>query len=399
MSDWSPQQEQALAAVSRWFKTKSSDFFYLGGFAGTGKTTLAKHFAEGAGNTAFAALTGKAASVLRKKGCPGATTIHSLIYRPAGKTHGKRIEELEDLIEKTAEAPPPEYQDWTAELTKLKAKSRANFELQDEPAIVDCDLVIIDECSMIDAYMARDLLSFGVPILFLGDPGQLPPVGGASYLNDREPHFMLTDIHRQAKDSAIIWAATEIRNGRKIGFGNFGEGQVRLAPKADFDLEELLKADQVLCGKNATRHSLNQRLRKARGFGLMYPTAGEKLICLKNNRENGLLNGVTCTTKQDSVKRGITLGLHLDYDGAEKVLIADPGPFEENYGARRSHPRYEAVDIFDYGYAITTHKSQGSQWPSVAICDDRMWEQDVNMRRRWLYTAFTRAEENLLVYA
>src|SRR6188508_3047527 len=85
MPTFSPEQDAALKAVADWLKIKPGSrapVFRLFGYAGTGKTTLARHIAEGVdGKVLFAAFTGKAAQVMRNKGCAGASTIHSLIYR------------------------------------------------------------------------------------------------------------------------------------------------------------------------------------------------------------------------------------------------------------------------------------------------------------------------------
>ena len=82
----SPQQDEALKAVARWLKAGKPQIFRLFGYAGTGKTTLARYFAEHVdGQVQFAAFTGKAAQVLRSKGAVNARTIHSLIYRPRGE--------------------------------------------------------------------------------------------------------------------------------------------------------------------------------------------------------------------------------------------------------------------------------------------------------------------------
>ena len=156
--------------------------FRLFGYAGVGKTTLARHIAEGArGETAFAAFTGKAALVMRSKGCAGATTIHALIYRASEGAEG---------------AP-------TFTLNADGPASRAG-------------LIVIDECSMVDAELARDLLSFGKPILVLGDPFQLPPVKGGGYFTDGAPDVMLTQIHRQAHDNPIIRLSEVVRSGGEL---------------------------------------------------------------------------------------------------------------------------------------------------------------------------------------
>ena len=189
---WSPEQGAALDQVGRWLKRGDAPLFRLFGYAGVGKTTLARHVAEHAsGKAAFAAYTGKAALVLRSRGCAGATTIHSLIYNAGEGKDG---------------AP-------TFTLNKDGPASRAS-------------LIVIDECSMVDEELGRDLLSFGKPILVLGDPAQLPPVKGGGFFTEAEPDVMLTHIHRQAADNAIIQLSQTIRDGGEIGYGDYGDARV-----------------------------------------------------------------------------------------------------------------------------------------------------------------------------
>ncbi|MHA7872284.1 MAG: ATP-dependent DNA helicase, partial [Hyphococcus sp.] len=158
---WSPEQDNALLAVDRWLQKRDSQVFRLFGYAGAGKTTLARHIAENAGgDVAFAAFTGKAAHVMRQKGCAEASTIHALIYRPAS----------------------------------AEEDGEPAFTLRHDAPASKTDLIIIDECSMVDEDLGRDLLSFGKPVLVLGDPAQLPPVKGGGFFTDCAPDFMLTEI-------------------------------------------------------------------------------------------------------------------------------------------------------------------------------------------------------------
>ena len=93
MPAFTPHQDAALSVASAWLKTRrgGSSIFRLFGYAGTGKTTLAKHIAEGVdGKVLFAAYTGKAAGVMRSKGCHGASTIHSLITSRSQTTRRRR---------------------------------------------------------------------------------------------------------------------------------------------------------------------------------------------------------------------------------------------------------------------------------------------------------------------
>ena len=155
--EFSAQQDAALKAVSSWLKQGQGPLFRLFGYAGTGKTTLARYFAEQVdGDVQFAAFTGKAAQVLRSKGAVNAKTIHSLIYRPRGE---EAVEDEE--TGKTSMAPM--------------------FSLNRQSPVAKASLIIVDECSMVDEELGRDLMSFGTPILVLGDPGQLPPISGGGF--------------------------------------------------------------------------------------------------------------------------------------------------------------------------------------------------------------------------
>ena len=400
---WSPDQDRALREIDAWLKRGDSPRFSLGGYAGTGKTTLAKHIAANhGGEVRFAAFTGKAASVLRAKGCAGATTIHKLIYQPKGSVGESEVEELQHLIQAEALKDQPDEMNlhtWRRELEKKTAELSAVFERKQESEIHEADLVIVDESSMIDRRMGTDLESYGVPVLYLGDPGQLPPVKGKSHLGPSDYDFVLENIHRQAADSPIIWLANEVRNGRSIKFGELGDGLVKILRKSEWDMELVTGADQVITGMNASRFKLTRAMRNFIGFTQAFPLAGDKLICRKNDHEKGLLNGVTCRALAEGNKRGNIIYLDVEYDGrVMRGNISDPGYFQEHYGERTHFPKGDGIAHFDYGYAVTCHKSQGSQWNHVVVADDLMRQDDKAQRAKWLYTAITRAEEKLTYY-
>jgi exodeoxyribonuclease V len=372
----SPQQDAALLAVSRWLKvagTRGSLIFRLFGYAGTGKTTLARHIAEGVdGDVLFAAFTGKAAQVMRNKGCANARTIHSLIYRPRG----------EKAEEETGELQPTFALNRSSEIKKAK-------------------LVIIDECSMVDEKLGRDLLSFGVPVLVLGDPGQLPPVksgeGGGGFFTEHEPDVMLTEVHRQARDNPIIALAEQVREGGRPDYGSYGGS--RVIGRDDIDAEAVLAADQVLVGMNRTRQTYNRRIRALKGFADPLPAAGDKLVCLRNSSEKGLLNGGLWRVNSVGTRAGPAINMlvrseeegPLGTSAKIRVLKAmfEDGPEAVAWDRRRR------TDEFDYGYALTVHKAQGSQWDKVVLFDESYAFRD--SRERWLYTAITRAAEEITI--
>lgn len=371
---FSPQQDEALKAVSRWLKDGRTPIFRLFGYAGTGKTTLAKYFADNVdGEVLFAAFTGKAAQVLRARGAKNARTIHSLIYRPKGE------EEISD--EETG-----------------KTTVSPLFSINRQSPLAQAALIIIDECSMVDEALGKDLMSFGTPILVLGDPGQLPPISGGGFFTEQEPDILLTEIHRQARDNPIIDLAMQVREGREIMHGDYGAAQV--IGKNEVDRDMVLEADQVLVGTNRTRRRYNQRLRELKGFTQAFPQAGDKLVCLRNDPAKALLNGSlwqVMTSSKETVKPGINLLVRPEDDdmdrGSAKIKLLksvfDDPDLEIPWQTKK---RY---DDFDYGYALTVHKAQGSQWNSVVLFDESYAFRET--RERWLYTAITRAAERLVI--
>jgi exodeoxyribonuclease V len=373
MPVFTPQQDAALQAIAQWWKEgrARAPIFRLFGYAGTGKTTLVRHIAEDIkGKVLFAAFTGKAACVMRSKGCHGASTIHRLIYKPP---------------EQNEENP--------------------TFELWHKAPATDAKLIIIDECSMVDAELARDLMSFEVPLLVLGDPAQLPPIQGGGFFTEAKPDAMLTEVHRQAQDNPIVRLSMDIRAGKPLAEGQYGETQV--VRRGELDPKRVIGSDQVLVGRNVTRRAYNMRLRERRGLAGALPIAGDKLVCLRNNRQKGLFNGglwVVKERRKPKRKRRLAeriLQLRLkrdeelgdDLDEIVKVAVRSEcfiGGLEELSWLER-----KPFDEFDYGYVLTVHKSQGSQWDDVVLFD----ESDAfrENRGRWLYTGVTRAAKRLCV--
>jgi exodeoxyribonuclease-5 len=356
----SQHQDHALQTVSRWYSNKSSQqVFYLAGYAGTGKTTIAKHFAESVGYTLFCAFTGKAALVMQRKGCVNASTIHSLIYK----------------VESNKGIP--------------------NFFLNQESEVKYADLVVVDECSMVGRDLGEDLLSFGCKVLVLGDPAQLPPVNSTGFFTSREPDFMLTEIHRQAAENPIIRMSMDVREGRGLQYGSYGTSKV--IPLAKVDKDEILAADEVLVGLNRTRRTYNKRIRKLRGFPEQV-SPGDKLICLRNNHKKGLLNGGLWTASEVlSYGQDITLIVTPIDAGAscnpQKVIVNHL--FFEGREHELDWKSRQYSDEFYFGEAITVHKSQGSQWDDLYVFDESgAFREDA---QKHLYTAVTRAAERITV--
>ncbi len=360
----SEQQSAALFAVRDWYSSKTrKQVFRIFGYAGVGKTTLAKEFAESINGTVlYAAYTGKAALMMQNNGCSGASTIHSLIYKAEEQKDGSVV-----------------------------------FKLNKNSPLRHAALLIIDECSMVNDEIAHDLLRFNVPVLVLGDPAQLPPVSGEGYFTNAEPDVMLTEIHRQAKDNPIIYLATSVREGNKLKPGKYGDSII----EADItSADEFASYSQIIVGRNNSRTTVNSVVRNMLGIKSTMPIANDRLICLKNDKDLGILNGemfsvnTVIPPKSPTSKYGVYK--LLDIDTADKnVSVRIHNSFFD--GTTKPDWKFlKGTQEFDFGYAITAHKSQGSQWNDVLILDESWcFREDAN---RWLYTAITRAQTKVLIY-
>jgi exodeoxyribonuclease V len=357
-----PQQDAALTAAAKWLKRGEPKLFRLFGYAGTGKTTLAKKLAEDVdGAVAFGAFTGKAALVMRAMGCEDARTIHSLIYRASETETGEPV-----------------------------------FVLNEDSPVARSKLVIVDECSMVDAELGRDLLSFGKPVLVLGDPGQLPPVNGGGFFTSADPDVMLTEVHRQAAHNPILRMSMLVREGHHLVPGSYGESKV--VKRAEIDSAMVTAADQLLVGLNRTRRAYNTRMRELFGRASVFPEAGDKLVCLKNNNKKGLLNGGIWLVKSTvpARKKKLLMNAISEDDPTEKPRRIGVLPeFFQGLEDTLAPLIRKDSDEFDYGYALTVHKAQGSQWDNVILFDESFAFRE--HRARWLYTGITRAAHRLTI--
>lgn len=361
----SEKQEEAYEAIRDWYNG-GEKYFTLAGYAGTGKSTIATHVAErlvGEGRAVFCAYTGKAANVLKQKGCGKAGTIHSFFYRLEGKEKGKLIFVLNEQRK----------------------------HLEHEWHISDAPLVIIDEYSMIPDKMLADILKLSKRVLFLGDPAQLPPVNGTQSL---EPDFFLDEVHRQAMGNPILKAATIVRQGGKLDYCDWGE--FYYAKEENVKDAAFYKADQIVCGKNKTRHGINKHFLEYHKFDVgekMLPTGtGEKIICVQNNGKLGLFNGMigTCTKARVSMGGSVTIDF-LCNGKTYKEIEVDPKVFT----GEKTNFSHE-ISKFEYAYAITCHKAQGSEFGSVVIINEPVGRSKKD-KISWLYTALTRASERAVL--
>lgn len=382
----SGDQQKALSDLLAWYKDPAKGTFVtLGGYAGTGKTTLIAVFKgellklDKNIRIAFCSYTGKAAQNLKNKlkeaGAlsvkDSVSTIHGLIYNPREDADG-RI---------------------------------SGWDRKDE---LERSLIIVDEASMVDGAIWADLLSYNIRIVAVGDHGQLPPISGKFNLM-QAPQLMLTQIHRQARGNPIITVSEHARATGLVPPMKYGPGVVKYL-KDDCDAQErsgeLLECYSpetlILCGYNTTRNRLNQFIRASRGFETPAPSSGDRVICLRNNHKKAIYNGMlgTLISLTPAQKDWYQAEIQLDdrerpYDG----LIYAP-QFGAKTGINFTADRKLAMtgDLFDFGYALTVHKAQGSQARRVVMFEERFPKMDDEMWRRWLYTGVTRAEEELYLF-
>ena len=387
-----PKQQEGLKIALERHKANEK-YTVISGYAGTGKSTLVKFIIDALDvdkdKVAYATYTGKAAEVLRKKGNPNAMTLHKLLYDSIPRQGGGFIRIPKKMLE---------YK-----------------------------IIVVDEVSMVPKSMIDMLLKHKVYVIFLGDPFQLPQIDKKEThtLLDK-PHIFLDQVMRQAAESEIIQLTMKIRNGEQIDFMNGKE--VIIAPRTSLVTGHLTWADQIICATNASRISLNNQMREILGYSGL-PQDGERMICLRNYWEDfsedgssSLVNGMTgiiknpfesfrmapMYVKMKNHKMDIIQGDFISDDGKtfnsvemDKGMITT-GEFSldwrETYALGQL--KNKIGDIipreFTFGYAITCHKSQGSEWDKVLVIEER-FPFDKKEHARWLYTACTRAAEKLVL--
>jgi exodeoxyribonuclease-5 len=395
VADLSSDQKLVFDDVLAWLARPKEQVLTLGGYAGTGKSTLIGLLAQHVGTgqrIGFCAFTGKAASVLRGKlraaGVPlgpgtggdghACGTIHSLIY--------------EAIVDEATGA----IREW---------RRREHL---------DCQLLVVDEASMVTDEMLADLASYGVPILAVGDHGQLPPVGSRGSLM-QHPVLRLEQIHRQARDNPIIELSARIRAGEDPTALTFADPRVRVirrdagtAVLAEWLPEPAAAADTiVLCRFNATRVALNEAVRRELGFAPALLCPGDRVVCLRNERFGGVLvangmRGVVHTVDVAAADPRVPASIHF----ADEGFALDAQVSRHQFAQERTFAEFTEVPfeahgwrevgmLFDYGYALTVHKAQGSQFRRAIVFRERGGGGETE--RRWLYTAVTRASEELVL--
>ena len=381
----STKQKDILNDMLSWYKEKKTSYLTLGGYAGTGKTTLLGylnlklHKEYKSINIAYCSFTGKASVVLKKKlqetnslkSSDFVGTIHRLIYKAI-------VDERDVII------------GWE------------KIELDD----FKYDLIVVDEASMVSYDIWRDLQSFNIPILAVGDHGQLPPVDGKFNLMTN-PILRLEEIYRQEKDNPIIVVSELARKYGEIPVMEFSKTVRKFSRQDDevmeFLTDKLTGYDQnclVLVGYNNTRVKLNAGIRQLLEFEHPQPSINDRVICLRNNTQLGIFNGMLGSIESiEKVKQNKLPDYYqadILFDGENDVYhlpisIEQFGQKETLKGITRE------INLFDFGYALTVHKAQGSQAEKVILFEERFSRMDDDSWRRWLYTGVTRATKELYI--
>ncbi len=388
----SAEQTRACTSILGWYRSssKSKPYFFLTGPAGSGKTQLTKSVLESIRGTVLCVgPTGKSALVMTQRTGLPAQTIHSLIYKPTGTGGNKeavgRIQtELVSVGENSDRGRV-----LSKELQKLLSDVKPLFTLNLDSALRQASLLVVDECSMVPEPIIQDLLSFGVPILVQGDPFQLAPVMAKSFFKTNEADFALTEIHRQALDSPIIRLATLARQGKPLPLGQYGEDCL---VTNDVSAEQAMSHEQIIVGKNSTRHATNKKVRSILGRKSEFPEVGDKLMCLHNNAKAGLMNGAKfITTSFDDISQSKCI-IGVKGDDINTRFVAHKEYFLE----KKPDPWHASTaESFTYSYACTAHKMQGDQASSVYVVDQSRCFP--GQEKQWLYTAITRATERITI--
>lgn len=375
------KQEEGLKIAVQRYNDKER-YTVISGYAGAGKSTLVKFIISALGiyneDVAYVAYTGKAALVLKEKGCPNATTAHKLLYQ------------------------------------SFLRKDGTFFHKPRRPLEYPYKLIIVDEVSMLPREMWDLLLSHRTHVIALGDPGQLPPIGEDNGILAK-PHIFLDEIMRQAQESEIIRLSMDVRVGKSLSL--YKGNEVQIVDKKDLVSGMLTWADQILVAKNETRKNINKLMRS-----YLYniwedpnPIKGDKIICLRNYWDdpnsvndvlvNGTIGTIRAIRKPQKVlhpllRNTVEIDFEPDYSDIgfnnrlidNKLLTTGQSIItKNNFNMFKNLPKPKE---FDYAYAITTHKSQGSEYDKVLVLEEYLKGGD---HARWLYTAATRAKEKLVI--
>lgn len=424
----SDDQKLAVQKILKWYFSKNrTQYITLGGYAGTGKTTIISVV-----KLAIIKLLSQSLQYQKsiEKKSKSENFIQSnkdknLLISPTSQSTSKKSKTpikvafcsytgkaTQNMKNRLEEGNAVSYKDTISTIHGLIYKPIENDKQEivgwvknDE---IDYDLIIIDEASMVDKQIWYDILSYNIPIIAIGDHGQLPPINGDFNLM-QNPHIKLTQIHRQAKQNPIIDVSILARTKGEIPANDFGKNIVKYNSQS-FDYSEMsndllqnyTEDTLILCGYNHTRNKINQFVRSNLGFETLEPNIGDRVICLRNNHKkniyNGMIGTITSIYKEDDIWYQAEIQMD-DTNTLYKGKIYAP-QFGSALPVNFTKDRYKLKDgdIFDYGYALTVHKAQGSQAKRVVLFEERFAKMDEDQWKKWLYTAVTRAQTELFIF-
>lgn len=394
--DLSTEQQIVHDMIMDEFIPDGKPLFLYNGAAGTGKTTVLSKVRDSIKkknrslNVAFCTPTGKAAVNLKNK-LEGMGvnlnysdfigTIHRLIYYPF---IDERTGKILYWIKKTE--------------------------------IEEYDFIFLDESSMVDLDTYNDLASYNIPIIATGDESQLQPIFGNGMIQKKPIDFKLTEIHRQAKDNPIIMLSDFIRKHKNLPRKILLKDVFKIPwsePKCKQLYNDLNPEDDVivLARTNKTRTTINKDFRDKLKYRISEPYPNERVICLKNNYISGVMNGQTGTVLWLMHYDENLYELTVKMDGEDALFygLVYKGAFmRDDYSTLEqelNHLKYtiykdnkdvrkRGINLFDFAYCITVHKSQGSEWRRICLVDEPFYYDDYS---KWLYTAVTRAKEKLFI--
>jgi exodeoxyribonuclease-5 len=413
--DLTSEQQDVHDEILRWYEDpKAPQVLRLFGPAGTGKTTLVGQLRRNLDtdlSVLYGAYSGKAAHVLRTKGCEDAATLHSLCQvRTTNPAKVERDEILDQLdLDDLVRGAPGLEREVMDPLERLRLERRAAelerparrmaFARSEDSPIATADLLICDEVSMVGEKLGKDLLSYDTKILVVGDPHQLPPIEGGGFFTAPAARFEtlhLSTVLRQQLDSAVIRYATWVREVPQYAVE---QRAAALEGAPAMTVRDI--GGQVLVAFNDTRWRIIEAIRAMQGRTPGMPEPGDPVICLTNNRDLGVFNGQTFEVLEAHEQRDGLLELALRDDlGDDWDVQAHPKAFtglagEKDLKARGAGWR-DDIGLFTFANAMTVHKAQGSEWPAV----DLVIEPSRQFRARWdiqpwLYTALTRAADRV----